>query len=147
MKHLQPYTEFINESQQLPDGVEQLDSQNYFDARRGRSIPLSTEDIEKVESLMKLTGAINRHEHLRNKSTPDNELIICKDKTPYSYIPPIACFGKTDGIYDLTLNIESDLYNKKYYSSPTLEPLIQIALEAFLGSGKFKPQLKWETIK
>ena len=147
MKHLKPFTTFLNESQQLPDGVEELDWNDYYDSRRGRDIPLSTEDIERIESIMELTGAINRHAHMKNKSTSDNEFIICKGETPYSYVPPVACFGKTDNNYDLNLNVYGDVTRNKYYSSHTLEPLMQITLEAFLDSGKFLPDFEWSQIK
>jgi hypothetical protein len=146
MKHLKPFTTFLNESQQLPDGVEQVDSEDYFNAR-GRSIPLSAEDIEKVESLMEITGAINRHEHLRNKSTPDNEFIICKDKTPYSYIPPVAGFGKTNDKYDLSLKVESGIIDNLYYFSSSLDSLVKVVLDAFIESGEFLPDFEWSQIK
>ena len=148
MKHLKPFTTFLNESQQLPDGVEQVDSRDYYDSRRGRSIPLSAEDIEKVESLMGITGAINRHEHLRNKSTPDNEFIICKDKTPYSYIPPVAGFGKTNDKYDLSLNVEGGgIISDLYYFSSSLDSLVKVVLDAFIESGEFLPDFEWSQIK
>jgi hypothetical protein len=68
MKHLQPYTEFISESESRGAGVIELDWEAFSKAKRNRSVPLSTEDIAKLEALKEMTGGANRHEHLKNKS-------------------------------------------------------------------------------
>lgn len=150
MKHLQPYTEFINESESLPreEGVIETNWDDFFNAKRNRSVPLSPEDIAKLESLSEMTGGVNRHGHMKNKSNKETEYIVCKDQTSHSYIPPIATFGKVeDGAYNLHLKMVGNINFDQYYIAPTLEPLIGITLEAFLDSGQFKSWLNWTEIK
>lgn len=136
MKHVQSYTKFINESESLSPGVEEVPWDVYRNAGVGKI--LTGMDIEKLESFREMTGAVNRHQHLPNKTTRENEYIICKDKTPDSYIPPVATFGTTSiGTYKLGITITGGIGTDRYYFSPTLEPLIGIVLKAFKKSHEF----------
>jgi len=136
MKHVQSYTKFINESEYIPPGVEEVLWDVYHKAGTGKI--LTEVDIEKLESLREMTGAVNRHDHMKNKTTSQNEYIICKSETPHSYIPPVAKFGTTSiDTYKLVIDIKGGIGDQKYYFSPTLEPLIGIVLKAFRESDEF----------
>lgn len=147
MKHLQPYTKFLNEAETLPAGVRKLGWSDYYKiAKPGENIPLPREEWEALETMLQITGTVRR-----TSTNPNNEFDLSKGETEFSCIPPAAFFGLSkSGMYHIRINDELDegrFGDYKYYVSPTLDPLMKIVADMYMNSPGFSPRIEWIQIK
>lgn len=138
MKHLKPFTTFLNESQSLPEGVSKVTADDYI---KQKCVPLSQEETENILFLTNIVELANSENPQRkNANSEDNQIYLCAGFYPYGAIPPWAFFGRSkSGIYYLSTNptrlTGTENKESNYYAANSLQPLISIALDMFIELG------------
>ena len=142
MEHIRTFIQHLNESKtsNLPAGVEEITYDDYYDKngmlRSIQNVAFTKEEKQMLEMLRE-GGKLQKNAN----SKKEFEMAESIPRTHGYWAPPGATFGKkVNGTYYLRVygqNPDLGLTLNKYYTSPSLDDLLQIAIDVikpeFLG--------------
>ena len=137
MKHLKLYEAF--EGSKLPEGVMRIDKLEYHRILSSGQADLPTEERATLEAVCKYIG-------FYEWTIPTNDMFftMAKHATAHTYMKPLAIFGVTKtGEHTLCTYTEYGFNKDSYYTAPSLEPLLQVAIDDM----KAQPQIEWAEIR
>ena len=143
MKHIQPYTEFINESQLEPYNVGKGEFVTLvMDRVPERSEPFTAEEMKQLVALYNYLDPDKQGEWAHKQDSTYDRRFKITPNHDLSHHMGLWIGKNTDGTWSLQTSDQQGSYAWKdeYYILPTLAELVALA------ASKFKP-IEWDQIR